>query len=236
MPSDADLYTKHMTFHRGHFIHWSVTFSYHFNIIQSQIESLNKFSVKLTWNRRPLTMCLWHGTNAFDPFNISCMITFVWSPYKHLDNVSPHAKENTLLHWFISQQYDHTDDRAKNDTNTLTSPGFSFFFHNQNWTTFSMIVFWVCSREWFADFKEKWWHTKGRRGGVEEEEMRGGFRSLWAFSSALEIFEVRRPKLHLCKFYRVLMALPVEPVDPLWKKGEGKSWEEASGCITVKFL
>lgn len=39
--------------------------------------------------------------------------------------------------------------------------------------------------------------------------------TLGTFSPALEIFEVRRPELHLCEFYRVLVALPVEPVDPL---------------------
>lgn len=43
--------------------------------------------------------------------------------------------------------------------------------------------------------------------------------TLGTFSPALEILEVRRPELHLCKFYRVLVALPVEPVDPLHVEG-----------------
>lgn len=43
--------------------------------------------------------------------------------------------------------------------------------------------------------------------------------TLGTFSPALKIFEVRRPELHLCKFYRVLVALPVEPVDPLHAEG-----------------
>lgn len=46
--------------------------------------------------------------------------------------------------------------------------------------------------------------------------------TLGTFSPALEIFEVRRPELHLCEFYRVLVALPVEPVDPLQGGGGGK--------------
>lgn len=46
--------------------------------------------------------------------------------------------------------------------------------------------------------------------------------TLGTFFPALEIFEVRRPELHLCEFYGVLVALPVEPVDPLQGGGEKK--------------
>lgn len=60
------------------------------------------------------------------------------------------------------------------------------------------------------------------------------FMTLGTFFPALEIFEVRRPELHLCEFYGVLVALPVEPVDPLQgggkKKKKGwKSRREAHG-------
>lgn len=44
-----------------------------------------------------------------------------------------------------------------------------------------------------------------------------GFTSLRSLFSALKVSEVGRPNLHLCKFNGVLVALPVEPVDPLWK-------------------
>lgn len=50
------------------------------------------------------------------------------------------------------------------------------------------------------------------------------FLNLRTFSTALEIFEIRRPELHLCKFYRVLVALPVEPVDPLQEE-KIRRWE-----------
>lgn len=46
--------------------------------------------------------------------------------------------------------------------------------------------------------------------------------TLGTFFPALEIFEVRRPELHLCEFYGVLVALPVEPVDPLQGGGGEK--------------
>lgn len=50
--------------------------------------------------------------------------------------------------------------------------------------------------------------------------------TLGTFSPALKIFEVRRPELHLCKFYWVLVALPVEPVDPLHVEGGGNEREK----------
>lgn len=52
----------------------------------------------------------------------------------------------------------------------------------------------------------------------DEVWRREGLMSLWSLFSALKISEVGRPYLHLCKLDRVFVALPVEPVDPLWKK------------------
>lgn len=65
--------------------------------------------------------------------------------------------------------------------------------------------------------------------------------TLGTFSPALEIFEVRRPELHLCEFYRVLVALPVEPVDPLQggggeKKRKGGNQGEKPTGRTVRFI
>lgn len=67
----------------------------------------------------------------------------------------------------------------------------------------------------------------------------GFFMTLGTFSPALEIFEVRRPELHLCEFYRVLVALPVEPVDPLQgggKKRKGGNQGEKPMGRTVQFI
>lgn len=59
-------------------------------------------------------------------------------------------------------------------------------------------------------------------------EDKNRFTSLRSLLSALKISEVDRPDLHLCKFDRVFVALPVEPVDPLRKS---RSYEKTAAML-----
>lgn len=177
---------------------------------------------------RLLTMCLWHVSDSVDHLH---NFTFNSHDYRCLLSlwfVSIHAES---LHFFSlgTQKYNKPKLPNWNGYTIKTADCLSLWCDVIRTERHSVWLSCVCVwfTEWFEDGGT--WEFMTRLAGGGDE-----VTSLWSLFSVLKISEVGRPDLHLCKFNWVFVALPVEPVDPLWKNR--KSTNDEKEARKVRYL